>query len=91
YDRAVGFFSGAMLSYAAQGLSAFVRGDGRMRLIVGGEIDEEDARAIGEGYDLRAISDKLGVEMVRRLEAVDDELFQTRIELISWLVASGRL
>ncbi|WP_204280720.1 hypothetical protein, partial [Serratia marcescens] len=57
----------------------------------GGEIDEEDARAIGEGYDLRAISDKLGVEMVRRLEAVDDELFQTRIELISWLVASGRL
>lgn len=91
YDRAVGFFSGAMLSYAAQGISAFVKGGGRMRLIVGGEIDEEDARAIARGYDLRSISDRLGVQMVRALDSVDDELFQARVDLLSWLVASGRL
>lgn len=91
YDRAVGFFSGAMLSYAAQGISAFVKGGGHMRLIVGGELHEDDVRGIKEGYDLRHVSDRLGVEMVKALENVDDELFQTRIELLSWLVASGRL
>lgn len=91
YDRAVGFFSGAMLSYAAQGVSAFVKGGGHMRLIVGGELHEDDVRGIKEGYDLRYVSDRLGVEMVRALDAVDDELFQTRVELLSWLVASSRL
>lgn len=92
YDRAVGFFSGAMLSYAAQGLSAFVaRNDGRMRLIVGGELDEEDALAIERGYDLRTIGEKLGHAMVGVIDGIEDDLFNTRIELIAWLVASGRL
>ena len=46
YDRAVGYFSAATLSYAAQGLSAFVRNDGKMRLIIGGELDAEDVQAM---------------------------------------------
>lgn len=91
YDRAVGFFSGAMLSYAAQGLSTFLENDGRMRLIVGGELDEEDAVGLEQGYSLRAISEKHGRTMLRTLESIDDELFQKRVELLSWLVASGRL
>ena len=92
YDRAVGFFSGAMLSYAAQGLSAFVaRNDGRMRLVVGGELDEEDALAIERGYDLRSIGEKIGHAMVAVIDGIEDDLFNTRVELIAWLVASGRL
>lgn len=92
YDRAVGFFSGAMLSFAAQGVSALVaRNDGRMRLVVGGELDEEDVVAIERGYDLRAIGEKVGRSMAAAVEAIDDELFQTRVELLAWLVAAGRL
>ena len=91
YDRAVGFFSGAMLSYAAQGLSTFVENGGRMRLVVGGELDEDDTAAIASGYDLRAIERKLGLFFVKQIEAIDDSLFQARLELLSWLVASGRL
>lgn len=91
YDRAVGFFSASMLSYAAQGLSAFVENDGHMRLIFGGPLEPDDERAIREGYDRRAISDRLGSEFVRAIEEVDDALFYRRLELLSWLVASGRL
>jgi superfamily II DNA or RNA helicase len=92
YDRAVGFFSGAMLSFAAQGLSAFVANNqGKMRLIVGGEIDEEDARGIEQGYDLRLLGEKIGRSMVDAIDAIDDDLFNTRVELLAWLVAAGRL
>lgn len=92
YDRAVGFFSGAMLSYAAQGLSAFVRGnEGRMRLVVGGELDREDAAALEQGYGLRSVGEKIGRSMVEAIDAVEDDLFRTRVELLSWLVAAGRL
>lgn len=92
YDRAVGFFSGAMLSFAAQGLSAFIgNNQGKMRLIVGSELDEEDAEAIEKGYDLRLLSEKVGRSMVDTLEAVGDDLFHTRVDLLSWLVAAGRL
>ncbi|WOH75548.1 DEAD/DEAH box helicase family protein [Bradyrhizobium sp. NDS-1] len=91
YDRAVGFFSGSMLSFAAQGISAFVAGNGRMRLVVGGELDEEDVAAIQSGYDTRILSEKIGRQLLRVLDNVDDDLFQTRIELLSWLVAGGHL
>ncbi|WP_058619939.1 DEAD/DEAH box helicase family protein [Methylobacterium indicum] len=92
YDRAVGFFSGAMLSFAAQGLSAFVRNnDGAMRLVVGGEVDDEDFDAIKQGYDLRDVSEKVGRSMVEEIDKIEDDLFNTRVELLSWLVAAGRL
>ena len=42
YSRAVGFFSASTLSYAAQGLSAFVQNQGRMRLIIGAELEAEE-------------------------------------------------
>jgi superfamily II DNA or RNA helicase len=91
YDRAVGFFSAGMISYAAQGLSAFVENEGKMRLIVGGELEPQDARAIAEGYDTRALIEKLGRLIVDTLEGVSDALFSRRLEALSYLIASGRL
>lgn len=91
YDRAVGYFSAGMLSYAAQGLSSFVENDGQMRLIIGGGLKAEDLKAIEEGYELREISNKLGREFVKTIESVDDVIFYRRLELISWLIACNRL
>src|SRR5437016_6069437 len=78
YSRAVGFFSAAMLSYAAQGISALVENGGSMRLIFGGEIDEDDARAISEGYDTRRLSDRLGNIVVSHIENIADALVNQR-------------
>lgn len=91
YDRAVGFFSAAMFSYAAQGLSAFVQNEGRMRLIFGGELDEEDAKLLVEGYELRAVAERLGDSIVKAIDLINDPLFFHRLEAVSWLIASGRL
>ena len=91
YDRAVGYFSAAMLSYAAQGISAFLQNDGKMRLIIGGELSAEDERAIREGYEMRTISERFGLNMVDAIDRVNDALFYRRLEALSWLVGCGRL
>lgn len=91
YDRAVGYFSASMLSYAAQGLSAFIENDGQIRLIIGGELQPEDKTAIEEGYEIRQVASRLGVKIVQDIEQIDDGLFYRRLELLSWLIASGRL
>jgi superfamily II DNA or RNA helicase len=91
YDRAVGYFSAAMISYAAQGLSSFINNNGKMRLVIGGELDAGDEQAIREGYDTREISDRLGLKILDTIERVDDSFFFRRLEALSWLVACGRL
>lgn len=91
YDRAVGFFSASMLSYAAQGISALVESDGRMRLIFGGELDEQDAQAIQEGYELRDLSRRLGDVILGEIDNLSDALANQRLAAMSWLVANGKL
>lgn len=91
YDRAVGFFSAAMLSYAAQGLTAFLQNEGKMRLVIGGELEADDERAIREGYDLRVVNERFGLKFIETVDRIDDALFHRRVEALSWLVACGRL
>lgn len=91
YDRAVGYFSASMLSYAAQGLSAFLKNDGQIRMIIGGELHPEDKLAIEDGYETRQVANRLGAKIVQDIEQVDDALFYHRLEILSWLIASGRL
>ncbi len=91
YDRAVGFFSASMLSYAAQGISALVENGGRMRLIFGGEIDEADARAMSEGYEQRGLSERMGKVIIDQIENLADSLVNHRLSALAWLVANGLL
>jgi len=91
YERAVGFFSASVLSYAAQGLSALVSNGGAMKLIIGYEVDSEDEEAIIKGYDLKEVGERIGVSMVQAFDEVSDTLFSRRLEALSWLIASGKL
>lgn len=91
YDRAVGFFSAATISYAAQAISTFVRNDGRMRLILGAFADPEDIEAVSKGLEVRELSERLGQELLKEIDRVDDDLFRDRFEALAWLVAKGRL
>lgn len=91
YDRAVGFFSASMLSFAAQGVSALVENDGRMRLIFGGEIDASDAQAILDGYAQRDLSDRIGRSILVQIDNLAEALANQRLVALSWLVANGRL
>ena len=42
YDRVAGYFRSSSLAAASQGFSAFVGREGRMRLIVGADLDPQD-------------------------------------------------
>jgi hypothetical protein len=53
YDRMAGYFRSTSLAAAAQGFSAFVGRQGRMRLIVGADLDPDDVRAILQGDEER--------------------------------------
>lgn len=91
YDRAVGFFSGSTITYAAQALSTFVANGGRMRLIVGAFSDARDVEAVRKGEDIKAVSERLGEEFLRSLDQAEGELFEERFRTLAWLVANGRL
>ena len=91
YDRAVGFFSASMLSLAAQGLSSLIKADGRMRLIVGGELTAEDAEAIERGYDLRELKNRCADILIKTIDQIAEDLTRQRLESVSWMIANGSL
>ena len=88
YDRSAGFFSSSSLAIAAQGVASLIRNGGRMRLLVGAELSEEDAEAIRKGSDLTDVVTK------RLLATFDDpveELKRRRLEALAWMIADGSL
>jgi len=92
YDRAVGFFSASMLSYAAQGLESFVRSAGKMRLIVGAELEPEEHEAVLRGYAQRdLIIEQLGHSFEPIFSQVSADLFLKRLEALQWLIANASL
>ena len=91
YDRAVGYFSASMLSYAAQGIGALIERGGSMRLVVGGEITQEESDAILNGYDLRDLKDRIGAAFCKTIDQVVEELSYARLQALSWMIGQGAL
>ena len=62
YDRSAGFFSSSALAVAAAGVARLIQNGGRMRLLVGAELSDEDVAAIEAGYDLAGrVSERLAI------------------------------
>lgn len=91
YDRAVGFFSASMLTYAAQGLSKFASNQGKMRLIIGHQVEEDEFEAIKKGEQIKETYERLSLEFEQVINNVSSDIFTCRLELLSWLVATNRL
>jgi DNA phosphorothioation system restriction enzyme len=89
YDRAVGFFSSSSLALAAQGLTEFVKGGGRMRLVASPHLSEADIDAIQLGLSQRA--DVVAAALTRELSQEFAGVAGNRIACLSWLLAHGRL
>ncbi len=85
YDRAVGYFTSAVLVLVTRGLVQFLGNGGRMRLIASPRFTPEDIEAIKAGYELRdSISE-------RRLAEVVVDLPKAQRELLAWMVANDLL
>ena len=88
YHRIAGYFRSTSLAVASQGFSAFVGRNGRMRLIVGADLDPADVQAILQGD-----SERLATQLNRELEQQDawPEQVTNGVELLAWMVTHGYL
>jgi len=88
YDRTTGFFGAEALAWAVRGMEGFVRNQGRMRLVVGCTLDQEEVEAIEKGRSLRdTIEAKL---LACPLDAKSPPIYQS-LELLAWMVANNHL
>ena len=89
YNRAVGYFSSSSLALAAQGLTAFIKAGGRMRLVASPHLSETDIEAIASGLHQReaVIETALTRELSQEFEGVVND----RLACLSWLLAHDRL
>lgn len=91
YDRSAGYFRSSALAAAAAGIARLIENNGRMRLLVGAELAEQDVEAIRKGHDLR---EKIAQTMLAQLPAegpVLDGALQQRLDALTWMVANGTL
>lgn len=86
YKRAVGFFSSSSLKSLSRGLEALLLNGGTMKIIASPQLSEEDATAIDAGYKERETE---CMSSCRR--AVENLDWNVELEVLSWLIATGRL
>lgn len=89
YDRAVGFFSSTSLALAAQGLAAFVKTGGKMRLIASPHLSDDDIQAIEQGLKQR--QEAVTGALLRELEQEFEQVIQNCLACLAWLLSKGVL
>lgn len=87
YDRSVGYFRSSALAVAARGLSHFVAGGGRMRMVVGTDLTGDDVEAMAGRVQVPPVlADRLAAQLVP-----EDDFARHRLEVLAWLVQQRRL
>ncbi|MBC9987877.1 helicase [Haloferax sp. AS1] len=81
YNRIAGYFDSGSLAAAANGIEALVANDGRMRLIVGAQLQPKD----------RPVLEALADDLDENLTDLDDETLDQQLQLLAWLLREDRL
>ena len=88
YDRLTGYFNAGALALAARGIEGLVRNEGRMRLVVGCTLNQDEIDAIEKGEALRK---QLEIHLTDMPLVAPDADTREALELVSWMVAKGYL
>ncbi|MGI6359094.1 MAG: helicase-related protein [Bacillota bacterium] len=88
YDRVAGYFRSSSLAAASQGFSSLIGRGGRMRLIVGADLEPADVQAILDGDQAR-----LAARLCERLADATawPSDVTSGVALLGWMVANGYL
>lgn len=88
YDRLTGYFSASALALAARGVEKLIANAGRMRLIVGCTLKDEEVQAIEQGYDLRRlVNDNLAAVPLMP----PDVRARDGLAALAWMISKGHL
>ena len=87
YDRSVGYFRSSSLSVASRGMSRFINGGGKVRLLCGAEISAADRDAL---LGRATLDGAFAVRLAERL-VTDSDVDRRRLEVLAWLAREGRL
>ena len=89
YDRVAGYFRSSSLAIASQGFSAMIRHGGRIRLVVGADLNPADVRAVIDRDDRKRLAD----ELIEQLGEPGQwsEAVENGLGLLSWMVECGIL
>ncbi len=91
YERAVGFFSTSILTYAFNGLSEFLKNDGHMRLIIGYPLSDEEYEVLKAGDNLRNLNKRLINSLDELIDASNTPILEYRLKIFFFMIATGRL
>lgn len=89
YQRVTGYFNKEALTLAARGLDTLIRNEGRMQLIVGCTLEQEEVDAIEAGYAIRTLIEK-GIHK-RFQDMFANEWERKQLGWLSWMVAHNFL
>src|SRR5690349_19308049 len=83
-----GYFSADALALAVRGVHRLIANEGRMRLVVGCTLNDDEIAAIEQGYELRT-------KVLEKLATTDltppDEQAKAGLELLKWITQYGFL
>jgi len=89
YQRVTGYFNQEALVLASRGLENLIHNDGRMELIVGCTLEQDEVDAIETGYALRTLVTK---NLHSRLAQVFEQEFNRKnLGQLSWMIAHNYL
>lgn len=94
YDRAVGFFSSELLISALKGIAEFVQNDGRMRLVVGHALsDEEYIAVLGDdsGAFSKQLLDQFWSDLLEDEAQSQGDTRKLGSKVLGYLIANGYL
>lgn len=91
YDRGVGFFTSGWLKKAAKGLLAFVKQDGKARIITSPNLSEQDWKIIKSAESKRQDELVVRISIKNALNALEKKLEWDTLAALAWLIHDGVL
>lgn len=85
YDRAVGYFSAAVLATAAEGLEKFIESGGKIRLVIGDPLTDNEYDAVMKG-----VENPIGARSFELSEILLNST-NKNLDILSYLIANKQL
>ena len=88
YDRTAGFFNSTSLALVARGLKEFIINGGKMRLLCGVQLSEDDLHTIIHSSE---IVENITEDFLKDLNSIYDEIQLNHLKLLAWMLENNIL